>query len=439
LSVIEAKGAAIMLGDLNFKVARLGEGRIPSPLQGVYFVKDGERVLFHSGLNEVTECFELGKPVPSFERAGPREKMYFDPPQLRCGIVTCGGLCPGLNSVIRAIVLCLHHTYGVRTVYGFPYGYEGLTSRYGHEPVELTLALVDRIHEQGGTILGSSRGNQDIGEMVDTLERMKIGILFTVGGDGTLRGASAICEEIERRRLKIAVIGVPKTIDNDISYIQRSFGFATAVSEAGRAITSAHIEALGARNGIGLVKLMGRESGFIAVYAALAYSDVNFCLIPEVPFTVERFLKALYARLEKRGHAVIVVAEGAGQDILEKTGERDPSGNIRFQDVGVFLRDRIHAYFKRKGTEIGLKYIDPSYTIRSVPADANDSAFCLLLGHNAVHAGMTGRTNMVVGFWFNDFTHVPIPMATSTRKKVDPDGWVWNSVITTTGQPREMR
>jgi 6-phosphofructokinase 1 len=427
------------LDDLNFEVSRLAEGRIPSPLKGLYFVRDDARVLFHSDLGEAKEYVEGGKPFPSFEKAGPREKIYFDPSKLKCGIVTCGGLCPGLNSVIRAIVLSLHQNYGVRTVFGFPFGYEGLTHRYGHKPVELTPDGVDRIHEQGGTILGSSRGNQDIGEMVDTLEQMNIGILFTVGGDGTLRGASAISEEIGRRRLKIAVIGIPKTIDNDISYVQRSFGFATAVSEAGRAITSAHIEALGARNGIGLVKLMGRESGFIATYAALAYSDVNFCLIPEVPFTLESLLKALNERLEKKGHAVIVVAEGAGQDILEKTGERDASGNIRLQDVGIFLRDQINAYFKRTGLEFSLKYIDPSYTIRSVPADANDSAFCLLLGQNAVHAGMAGRTNMVVGVWLNEFTHVPITMAVSKRKKVDPEGWVWNSVLTATGQPKEMR
>jgi 6-phosphofructokinase 1 len=239
--------------------------------------------------------------------------------------------------------------------------------------------------------------------------------------------------------LKTSVIGIPKTIDNDICYIQRSFGFATAVSEAGRAIVSAHTEAQGARNGIGLVKLMGRESGFIAAYAALAYSDVNFCLIPEIPFTVETFLRVLGERLDRRGHAVIVVAEGAGQDIVEKTGERDASGNVRLRDIGVFLRDQIHAHFKRSGTEINLKYIDPSYTIRSVPADANDSAFCLLLGQNAVHAGMLGRTNMVVGFWGNEFTHVPMPLATRRRNRVDPEGWVWNSVLTVTGQPREMR
>jgi 6-phosphofructokinase 1 len=427
LLVFDAKGAAMAVGDLNLEVSRLAEGRIPSPLKGVYFVKDDERVLLHTGLKEAKKHVEGNEPVPSFEKAGPREKIYFDPSKLKCGIVTCGGLCPGLNSVIRAIVLSLYHSY------------EGLTHRYGHKPVELTLSVVDRIHQHGGTILGSSRGNQDIGEMVDTLEQMNIGILFTLGGDGTLRGAGAIAEEVGRRRLKTAVIGIPKTIDNDISYVQRSFGFATAVSEAGRAITSAHVEAQGARNGIGLVKLMGRESGFIAAYAALAYSDVNFCLIPEIPFTLESFLKAVSERLETKDHAVIVVAEGAGQDLLEKTGERDASGNIRFQDIGIFLRDQIIDHFKRKGLEFSLKYIDPSYTIRSVPADANDSAFCLLLGQNAVHAGMAGRTNMVVGVWSNEFTHVPISMAVSKRKKVDPEGWVWNSVLTATGQPREMR
>jgi 6-phosphofructokinase 1 len=429
----------MIMDELDFEVSKLGECRLSSPLKGIYFVNDEDRVLLHSRLSEVKDCLQEGRPVPAFERGGPREKIYFNPSHLKCGIVTCGGLCPGLNSVIRAIVLSLHHNYGVRTVYGFPYGYEGLTRRYGHIPVELTPARVDRIHEQGGTILGSSRGNQEIGEMVDTLERMEIGILFALGGDGTLRGAGAISQEIERRGLHIAVIGIPKTIDNDISYVQRSFGFETAVSEAGRAITSAHIEAQGARNGIGLVKLMGRDSGFIAAYAALAYSDVNFCLIPEIPFVLEKFLGFLDERLKQRGHAVIVVAEGAGQDLLKSSGERDASGNVRFQDIGIFMREQIHAYFKQRKTEISLKYIDPSYTIRSVPADANDSAFCLLLGQNAVHAGMAGRTNTVVGYWTNEFTHVPIPIATSKRKKLDPKGWVWNSVLTATGQPREMR
>jgi 6-phosphofructokinase 1 len=267
---------------------------------------------------------------------------------------------------------------------------------------------------------------------------MNVGLLFAVGGDGTLRGAHAISEEITKRGLKIAIIGIPKTIDNDISYVDTSFGFETAVSESRTAIYSAHTEAVGARNGIGLVKLMGRESGFIAAFASLANNDVNFCLPPEVRFTLDAFLDALERRLGLRGHAVIVVGEGAGQDLMGATGERDASGNIRFNDIGLFLKDKINAHFKEKGLEITLKYIDPSYTIRSLPTNPRDSAFCLLLGHNAVHAAMSGRTDMLVGFWNNHYTHVPIPLAVSKRKQIDPNGRFWSNVLSCTGQPREM-
>ena len=424
--------------DLDFSVSQLGECRIPSPMISRHFVNDDDHVLYHNNLREIEEYLKAGKPPPFFEKAGPREKIYFDPSKLKCGIVTCGGLCPGLNDVIRAIVMILFHHYGVQSVFGFPYGYEGLSCRYKHAPMELTPKSVARIHEQGGTILSSSRGPQDVSEMVDTLERMNIGILFTIGGDGTLRGAQAIAEEAGKRGAKIAVIGVPKTIDNDISYVQRSFGFETAVTAAGAAINSAHTEATGARNGVGLVKLMGRESGFIAAFASLAYNDVNYCLVPELPFTLEGFLKSLEERLDKKGHAVIVVGEGAGQDLMQRTQQRDASGNVRFGDIGTFLRDQINAHFKGLEIELNLKYIDPSYTIRSVPANAHDSAFCLFLGQNAVHAGMAGRTNMVVGDWGGAFTHVPIPMAVSRRKKIDPDGWIWSTVLASTGQPKTM-
>ena len=425
--------------DLNFEITKLGECRFPSPMAGLRFVRDEEKGLVHSNPGEIKRFLEEGKEPPSMELAGPREKIYFDPSKLKCGIVTCGGLCPGLNDVIRAIVMSLHHHYGVKTVYGFPFGYEGLAPKYGHKPIELTPQAVSSIHQIGGTILGSSRGSQNIKEMVDTLERMNIGILFTIGGDGTLRGSRAISEEVKRRGLKISLIGIPKTIDNDISYVQMSFGFDTAVSEARRVTYAAHSEAEGARNGIGLVKLMGRDSGFIAAYSALADTQVNFCLVPEVPFRLETLLRALKQRLEKRGHAVIVVAEGAGQDLMKGTGEKDASGNIRLGDIGLFVRDEIRAFFNQLGVAVNLRYFDPSYTIRSQPANARDSAYCLLLGHNAVHAGMTGRTEMVVSFWRNEFTHLPIPMAISQRKKIDPDGVLWSSVVSSTGQPRDLR
>ncbi|MBN2034433.1 MAG: ATP-dependent 6-phosphofructokinase [Deltaproteobacteria bacterium] len=424
--------------ELDLTISKLGEARIPSPMLTRDFIGDDEHVLFHDRLKEIEPFLEAGKKPPRFELAGPRERIYFDSSKLKCGVVTCGGLCPGLNDVIRAIVLGLFHHYGVRTVFGFRYGFEGLTYRHGHTPFELTPESVKDIHRMGGSILASSRGPQDVSEMVDTLERMNVGILFTIGGDGTLRGARAIAEEIEIRRLKIGVIGIPKTIDNDISYVEASFGFETAVAESRTAIESANTEAVGAKNGVGLVKLMGRESGFIAAYATLANNDVNFCLVPEVPFTLEGLLKALKERLERRGHAVIVVGEGAGQDLMADTGEKDASGNVRFNDIGLFLKERICNHFKKEGMEINLKYIDPSYTIRSLPANPHDSAFCLQMGHHAVHAAMSGRTKMLVGSWKNQFTHVPIDLAASSRKRIDPNGRFWSTVLSCTGQSREM-
>lgn len=427
------------LSETDLAVQRLGVCRIPSPVPDAQFVDEDARILYHSRLSDVQALFGSGSVPPSFEMAGPRPKIYFDPSKLKCGIVTCGGICPGLNDVIRSIVLSLYYHYGVRTIFGFPYGFEGLAPQYRHAPVELTPEKVALIHQMGGTILGSSRGPQDVTEMVDTLERMNIGILFTIGGDGTLRGAHAISQEIAKRNLKISVIGIPKTIDNDISYIDQSFGFETAVAESRTAISSAHVEAIGARNGIGLVKLMGRESGFISAYATLATNDVNFCLIREAPFSLEALLAALKRRLERRRHAVIVVAEGAGQDLMAGQPERDPSGNIRLKDIGMFLKNSINAYFKEIGMEVNLKYIDPSYTIRSLPANPHDSVFCLLLGHNAVHAGMAGRTDMVTAYWNCEYTHLPIPLAVSQKKQIDPHGRLWGRVLMSTGQPRDMR
>jgi 6-phosphofructokinase 1 len=424
--------------NLDFTIPRLGECTFPSPMRGARFTKDSDRVLYHSTLGDIQALIDKQADLPAMEAAGPREKIFFDPSGLTCGIVTCGGICPGLNDVIRSVVLSLNDHYGVNRVYGFRFGYEGLVPRYGHKPLELTPEVVSRIYEAGGTILGSSRGPQDPAEMVRYLEELKIGILFTIGGDGTLRGAQKIAEEAVRRGLAISVIGIPKTIDNDISFVQTTFGFETAVSEARRATEAANTEAEAARNGIGLVKLMGRDSGFIAAYSALVNNNINFCLVPEVPFTLDGFLGALRERLERKGHAVVVVAEGAGQHLMELSSERDASGNIKYGDIGIFLRDAIKDHFKQKGMEINLKYIDPSYTIRSTPSNPHDSGFCLLLGHSAVHAGMSGRTNMVVSFWNHQFTHVPISLAVSERKKIDPQGLLWSVVIASTGQPREM-
>ncbi len=419
----------------QFEIDSLGECLIPSPMQTANFTAEGVSVLLHTRPDELEPYIEEGIQPPAYEIAGPREKIFFEPQTLNCGIVTCGGLCPGLNDVIRSIVMSLHHHYGVKKVVGFRYGYEGLNPAYYHTPVALTPDLVEDIHQKGGSILGSSRGPQDIGVMVDTLEHLDIGILFTIGGDGTLRGAHALAEEVKRRGLQKSIIGIPKTIDNDISHVDMTFGYETAVSESRHSTYVAHVEATGARNGIGLVKLMGRESGFIAAQAALANSEVNFCLIPEIDFTLEGLLKALEQRLRLRGHAVIVAGEGAGQNLMADSLGEDASGNKKLGDIGRFLKKEIQDYFQTINMDITLKYIDPSYTIRSMPASAYDSAFCLQLGHYAVHAGLAGRTNMLVGHWHNRFTHVPISLAVQARKNVNPQGILWSSVLAATGQP----
>lgn len=429
----------------ELEIRRLGEGRYASPVvqRGVPPVNEADHVLLPARMSELERATKAGEDPPSFEQAGARERVYFRPSGLTCGIVTCGGLCPGLNDVIRSIVMTLHFGYGVKRILGFPYGYYGLSKSCDVKPLMLEPRDVANAHEHGGTMLGSSRGGQDLGEMVDTLVSWDVSILFTIGGDGTLRGASALAREIEKRNLRISVIGIPKTIDNDLEWIARSFGFITAVHEARPAILAAHAEAIGSRNGVGLVKLMGRHSGFIATYASLANPDVNFCLIPEVAFSLRgegAFLPALFQRLEDREHAVIVVAEGAGQDLLEdaSAAERDASGNVKLKDIGVFLRDEIVRYGGEQKVPVSVKYIDPSYTIRSQPANSNDSAYCLVLGQNAVHAGMAGRTDMVVGFWNNQFTHVPISVATRQRKQVDPKGEAWQYLLQMTGQPASM-
>lgn len=426
----------------DLMVSHIGAPSIISPLVGLtrQFISDQCRVILQPKIVADT-------PIPlsplSFELAGPRERLYFNPPQTTCGIVTCGGLCPGLNDVIRSLTLTLLHSYGVRKVIGFRYGYNGLSANPLLEPMELTAEQVDDIQDEAGTILGSSRGPEDPDEMVATLVNHKVNVLFTIGGDGTLRGAHAIVESIQRQGLPISVVGIPKTIDNDLSWVERSFGFSTAVKEAAEAVQAAHTEAHGAWNGIGLVKLMGRHSGFIAAHACLATSCVNYCLIPEVPFTLtgeHGLLQSLEKRLAKKAHAVIVVAEGAGQELLTNSNpeERDASGNLKLKDIGLFLKSEIKEHLKNQGTPHSIKYIDPSYIIRSQPTNSVDSEFCLILGQMAAHAGLAGKTDLVVGFWNSRATYVPIPAVAGQRKQVDPEGHIWQAVLGATEQPSRL-
>ncbi|MBN2656184.1 MAG: ATP-dependent 6-phosphofructokinase [Spirochaetales bacterium] len=427
---------------IDFTISKLGRNTVKSPIPysvekeqgGARFVSDDEFILPSNTVRDQNSAKLL-------EKAGPREMIYFNPNHVHAAIVTCGGLCPGLNDVIRAVVRTLWYRYGVQRITGIRMGYKGFLPEYNLPVKELNPYIVDHIHNMGGSILGSSRGGSDTVRIVDAMERMNLNILFAIGGDGTQRGALAITEEIKKRNLNIAVIGVPKTIDNDLSFIHKSFGFDTAVERAVEAVNTAHTEAKSAIDGVGLVKLMGRESGFIAAHTSLATSEVNFCLIPEAEFSLEGengLLKKLEERLDARHHAVIVVAEGAGQNLLEVSGETDESGNKRLADIGLYLKEKITAHFKTIGRESSLKYIDPGYMIRASAANPVDSLYCARLGANAVHAAMSGRTGMLISQWNNAFVHVPIDMAVSKKNCVDPEGSLWRDVIESTRQPARM-
>ncbi len=428
--------------DFSTDIPTLGEAKILSPLKTNLnagepekrFVSDDQKVVVDVQLDHL----QHKEKMIGFDPAGPREMIYFDPSKLKCAIVTCGGLCPGLNDIIRSIVLELHHIYRVQTVYGIKYGLQGFIPEYGHEVIDLDTESVSGIQNKGGSMLGSSRGTQDVGMIIDCLERLNIGILFMVGGDGTLMASKRIAEEIDRRELKISVIAIPKTIDNDIYLVSRSFGFDTAVDVATLAIRGAHNEAVAYPNGIALIKLMGRHSGFLAATAALAQQDANFVIIPEVDFYLygkTGFLQALENRIQRRKHAVIIVAEGAGQNLFDEQDTKyDPSGNIVLKDIGLFLKDKISQWFKAKDIPISLKYIDPSYMIRSLPANSNDSVFCGFLGREAVHAGMAGKTKLLISTWNNQYVHVPMDASAGKRKNLDPHGRLWQSVLEATGQ-----
>jgi len=434
--------------NLDFTIEELGKANVKSPIEMSKIIGDGiaNYVTDEQYVRLSTDVVPGQQPhlkkSQVLERAGPREYIYYTPAHVHAGIVSCGGLCPGINDVIRAIVRCLSYRYGVQRISGIRYGYLGFLPESKFDIKKLDPDNVDDIHKLGGTFLGSARGGgREVTTIVDTMEKLNLNMLFVIGGDGTQRGTMDIAEEVDKRRLKVALIGIPKTVDNDFALIDRSFGFNTAVSKAVEVVAAAHMEAASAINGVGLVKVMGRDSGYIAAHTALASHEVNFVLIPEVPFNLEGyngFLKHLEDRLAKRKHAVIVVAEGAMQDQLMKEKKTDAGGNLKMVDVGTYLRDRILKHFEEKKIEINLKYIDPSYAIRSSPANPDDSIYCERLGNAAAHAAMAGKTKLIIGLVNNEFVHLPIKLVITHRNKVDPESSLWRDTLDATHQPAMM-
>jgi 6-phosphofructokinase 1 len=432
----------------DFTIEHLGKRNIKSPIvmstiKGdliANYVTDSQFIRLETRVKPGAQ--RQVKKTEVLESAGPREMIYFTPALVHAGIVTCGGLCPGINDVIRSVVRCLWYRYGVRRISGIQYGFKGFLSEYQFGTKVLNPEVVDDIHKIGGSFLGSARGGgEDMGKIVDAMEQLNLNILFTIGGDGTQHGTLQIAKEIDRRKLKIALVGIPKTVDNDFALIQKSFGFDTAVDKAVEVVAAAHMEAKSAINGVGLVKLMGRESGYIATHTGLASHEVNFVLIPEVPFNLEGyngFLQCLENRIKRSKHAVIVVAEGVMQDQLLTERKTDAGGNLKLADVGTYLRDRINKYFSEKKIEVNLKYIDPSYAIRSAPANPADSIYCERLGNAAAHAAMAGKTKLIIGLVNNEFVHLPISAVISHQNLVDPEGSLWRDTLDATQQPALM-
>jgi 6-phosphofructokinase 1 len=430
------------MSNARFSIESLGEATLASPIERSEkfgFVSDAERLAFDPRLGAARS--DANAESKSFELAGPRARIYFNPPKTRAAIVTCGGLCPGINAVVRGIVLQLWYRYNCRDILGIRYGFSGMAPG-AEPPVELDPEFVADIHLRGGTVLGTSRGTPAAKDLVDFLETHAVDLLFPIGGDGTMRGATAIWEEIKRRGRKIAVVGVPKTIDNDIPFVRRSFGFETAVAVATHSVHSAHTEATGAPYGIGLVKLMGRGAGYIAATTCLATGHANFCLVPEVPFKLDGpkgLLQLLEDRIALRRHAVVVVAEGAGQEFFAGAQRpTDASGNVKLGDIGILLKERINAHFRANGRDVTLKYIDPSYLIRSAPANSTDQLHCTRLAHNAFHAAMAGKSGLLIGYWHGEMTHVPTKALAGDKQAINPHGELWFNVLETTGQPAEM-
>ena len=405
------------------------------------------RDVMSGGFIQKEHFTKLGRVVTAddgakYIKAGPRYHVALDNEKVKACIVTCGGLCPGLNVVIRELVMSLRYNYGVQDIFGIKWGYSGF---YDDESwVRLTPDDVKEIHTQGGTVLGTSRGGFDGQRIAAEMLKRGINMGFFIGGAGTHRGIKELTKIFRQKKEKVILVGIPKTIDNDIPIIDRSFGLDSAVTESVHVIRAANVEANCNPNGIGLVKLFGRSSGFVAMYATLAARDVNICLIPEVPFNLygeNGLLDYIFKRLEIKHHVVIVVGEGAGFAVkdydVKISGKTDKSGNPVLPDIGVLLKEEIKKKAKELGIEINLKYIDPTYIVRAGPANSFDCNYCAKLAQNAVHCAFAGYTNFSIGIVNNHTCMIPIDKISQEGvvRKIKTSDSDYLMMLASTGQP----
>jgi 6-phosphofructokinase 1 len=450
----------------------------------------------------------------TFAEAGPRNMLRFPGHHkklLKVGVLVSGGIAPGINAVISGIVQrhVLYHTPQITDlrvpgktprsytlqVFGFRNGFAGLlagddvTVLYDSDsPDEKLRAHLRRIANRGGSEIGTSRYDdllstadpdkreKDLDQVAENLANRHFDILYVIGGDGSMRAAHATWKRSRDNGKSLSVIGVPKTMDNDILWVWQSFGFLSAVEKAREALQQLHTEAT-SNPRLCVVQLFGSDSGFVVSHAALASGVCDAALIPEVPFTMKKLADYITERLSKRfrpgaggqsPYGMIVMAETAvpqdAEDYLSDPevdlDENEKAAIQAFVSKGC----RVHGQTPDELRTGGLKVVsrvlqkriremkvddaywadfrvftnEPRHLLRAIPPSASDVAFGQRLGVLAVDNAMAGYTDFMISQWMTEYVLVPLDLVVLGRKRVPPNGIFWKSVVASTGQPPEL-
>jgi ATP-dependent phosphofructokinase / diphosphate-dependent phosphofructokinase len=331
---------------------------------------------------------------------------------MRVGVLTGGGDCPGLNAVIRAIVRRGVPEYGYSFL-GFRDGWRGPLEAV---TMPLDIPAVRGLLPRGGTILGSSRTNpfaieNGVERIRRNLQNLGVDALIAIGGEDTLGVATQLHD------LGVKVVGVPKTIDNDLSGTDYTFGFDTAVNIATDAIDRLHTTAE-SHHRVLIVEVMGRHAGWIALHAGMA-GGANIILIPEVPFDIDQVCRYVEARFRLHYAAIIVVSEGAmpkeTDNVVHTGDELDAFGHVRLGGIGEGLAREIKARTGRDARTTVLGHVQ-----RGGTPTARDRWLATRFGLHAIDAVATGRWGTMTALRGTDIVTVPLSEATKELKVVDP-------------------